>query len=160
MNIGQAADACGISAKRIRYYEQVGLIDSAKRTGAGYRVYDARDLHTLSFIRRSRQLGFSLEEIATLLGLWRDQHRSSADVRRVAAKHIEDMRAKIYEEARDFKAALRVARRAKRVGMPDFEEKIAELQAMVDTLENLVGCCDGDERPDCPILEDLQRIEA
>ena len=130
MNIGQAADACGISAKRIRYYEQVGLIDSAKRTGAGYRVYDARDLHTLSFIRRSRQLGFSLEEIATLLGLWRDQHRSSADVRRVAAKHIEDMRA-----------------------------KIAELQAMVDTLENLVGCCDGDERPDCPILEDLQRIE-
>ena len=131
MNIGQAADACGISAKRIRYYEQVGLIDSAKRTGAGYRVYDARDLHTLSFIRRSRQLGFSLEEIATLLGLWRDQHRSSADVRRVAAKHIEDMRA-----------------------------KIAELQAMVDTLENLVGCCDGDERPDCPILEDLQRIEA
>ncbi len=130
MNIGQAADATGISAKRIRYYEQIGLIDSAKRTVSGYRVYDARDLHTLSFIRRSRQLGFSLEEIATLLELWRDQHRSSADVRKVAARHIADMRA-----------------------------KIAELQAMVDTLENLVGCCDGDERPDCPILEDLQRIE-
>lgn len=130
MNIGQAADASGVSAKRIRYYEQIGLIDSAKRTGAGYRVYDERDLHTLSFIRRSRQLGFSIEEIATLLELWHDQHRSSADVREVAQSHIADVRA-----------------------------KIAELQAIVDTLETLVSCCDGDERPDCPILEDLQRIE-
>jgi len=131
MNIGQAADASGVSAKRIRYYEQIGLIESAARTGAGYRVYDRRDLHTLAFIRRARQLGFSLPEIGRLLELWRDQRRSSADVRKIAKQHIDEMQA-----------------------------KIDELQIIVDTLEQLVSCCGGDERPDCPIIEDLERIES
>jgi Cu(I)-responsive transcriptional regulator len=128
MNIGQAADSTGVSAKRIRYYERIGLIDSAARSDAGYRVYDERDLHTLRFIRRARQLGFSLPEIDRLLELWRDQQRSSADVRKIAEKHIDNMRG-----------------------------KIEELGIMVDTLERLVDCCGGDERPDCPILDDLER---
>jgi len=131
MNIGQAANVSGVSAKRIRYYEQIGLIDSAKRTDAGYRVYDERDLHTLAFIQRSRQLGFSLEEIARLLELWRNEHRSSSDVRRIAQGHIADMKS-----------------------------RIDELQSMVNILQELIGCCDGDDRPDCPILDDLQRIES
>ena len=130
MNIGQAADAAGVSAKRIRYYEQIGLIDAATRSGAGYRVYDERDLHTLRFVRRSRQLGFSVPEIATLLALWRDRRRSSADVKAVALVHIAGMRA-----------------------------KITELQSMVDTLEELASRCDGDSRPDCPILVELQGVE-
>lgn len=128
MNIGQAADATGVSAKRIRYYERIGLIESATRTDAGYRVYGRRDLHTLRFVHRARQLGFSLTEIGRLLELWRDQRRSSADVKKIAEKHIDDMRS-----------------------------KIRELKAMVDTLERLVDCCGGDDRPDCPILDDLER---
>ncbi|NIO39359.1 MAG: Cu(I)-responsive transcriptional regulator [Burkholderiales bacterium] len=131
MNIGQAADAAGVSAKRIRYYEQIGLIDAATRSGAGYRVYEERDLHTLRFIRRSRQLGFSIPEIATLLALWRDRRRSSADVKAVALLHVAEMRA-----------------------------KITELQSMVDTLEELASQCDGDSRPDCPILVELQGVES
>jgi Cu(I)-responsive transcriptional regulator len=127
MNIGQAADAAGVSAKRIRYYEQIGLIDAATRSGAGYRVYDERDLHTLRFVRRSRQLGFSIPEIAILLALWQDRRRSSADVKAIALVHVAEMRA-----------------------------KIRELQSMVDTLEELASQCDGDSRPDCPILTELQ----
>ncbi len=127
MNIGQAASSAGVSAKRIRYYEQIGLIEMASRSEAGYRIYDECDLHTLQFIRRSRQLGFSIPEIATLLALWRDRQRSSADVRLVASAHVEELRA-----------------------------KIAELQSMVGTLQDLVDHCDGDTRPDCPILEELQ----
>ena len=131
MNIGQAADGAGVSAKRIRYYEQIGLIDAAKRSGAGYRVYDERDLHSLRFIRRARRLGFSIPQIATLLALWRDHQRSSADVKKVVLAHVEDLRG-----------------------------KIAELQSMVDTLEDLAARCEGDSRPDCPILAELQGVES
>jgi Cu(I)-responsive transcriptional regulator len=127
MNIGQAANSAGVSAKRIRYYEQIGLIGAAKRSEAGYRVYSERDLHTLQFVRRSRQLGFSIPEISTLLALWQDRGRSSADVKRVAMAHVEELRT-----------------------------KIIELQSMVDTLEDLADHCEGDARPDCPILAELQ----
>jgi len=131
MNIGQAATAAGISAKRIRYYEQIGLIDEAARSEAGYRLYGERDLHTLRFVQRARQLGFSISEIVTLLALWRNQRRSSADVKRVALAHVGELRA-----------------------------KIAELQSMVDTLQDLADHCEGDVRPDCPILMQLQGAES
>jgi len=127
MNIGRAASSAGVSAKRIRYYEQIGLIEPASRSRAGYRVYSQRDLHTLQFVRRSRQLGFSIAEISTLLALWQDRGRNSADVKQVALTHVEDLRF-----------------------------KIAELQSMVDTLQDLADHCDGDSRPDCPILAELQ----
>ncbi len=127
MHIGQVADSAGVSAKRIRYYEQIGLIAAAKRSDAGYRIYEERDLHTVHFIRRARQLGFSIPQIATLLALWRDRRRCSADVKKVALAHVEELR-----------------------------RKIAELQSMVDTLEDLATRCDGDSRPDCPILAELQ----
>ncbi len=131
MNIGHAADASGVSAKRIRYYEQIGLIDAATRSGAGYRVYNERDLHALRFIRRARQLGFSISQIDTLLALWRDRKRSNADVKKVALAHVDDLR-----------------------------RKIDELQSMVDTLEDLATRCDGGPRPDCPILVELQGVES
>jgi len=123
MNIGQAAAATGVTAKRIRYYEQIGLIEPAGRTDAGYRHFDERDLHTLRFIQRARRLGFPMPKISDLLALWRDQHRSSADVKRLAKEHIAEL-----------------------------EQKIAELQAMVDTLRHLYHKCSGDARPDCPII--------
>ena len=129
MNIGQVADNAGVSAKRIRYYEQIGLIVAAKRSDAGYRVYDERDLHTLRFIRRARQLGFSLPQIATLLALWQDRRRSSANVKKVALAHVAEL-----------------------------SMKITELQSMVHTLEDLAARCDGDSRPDCPILAELQGV--
>ena len=129
MHIGQVADAAGVSAKRIRYYEQIGLIDAAKRSDTGYRVYEERDLHTVHFIRRARQLGFSIPQIGTLLALWRDRQRCSADVKKVALAHIEELR-----------------------------RKIAELQSMVDTLDDLATRCDGGSRPDCPILAELQGV--
>ncbi len=126
MNIGEAARAADVSAKMIRYYESVGLIPAATRTEAGYRVYSDADVHTLRFIKRSRTLGFSLEQTADLLGLWRDHDRASAGVKRVARNHIAEL-----------------------------EKKIAELQGMVATLRHLAHHCHGDERPDCPILDDL-----
>ncbi len=131
MNIGQAADATGVSAKRIRYYEQVGLLEPAQRSDAGYRVYAAPDLHTLRFIQRARRLGFSLPQVSELLALWRDRGRSSRQVKAVAMKHVDELRS-----------------------------KIDELQSMVDTLTHLAIRCDGDERPDCPILHDLERSES
>ncbi len=131
MNIGQAAGATGVSAKMIRYYESIGLLPAAPRTGAGYRVYSPADVHTLHFIRRARDLGFSLEAIAELLALWRDRSRHSADVKRLAAAQIASL-----------------------------TEKIAAMQTMVDTLSHLAHCCHGDDRPDCPILADLATAPA
>ena len=131
MNIGQAAAATGVSAKRIRYYEQIGLLGRAKRSVSGYRVFEQDDLHTLSFIRRARRLGFLMPRISALLELWQDQGRSSADVKRLVETHLDELR-----------------------------EKIGELQGMVDTLQHLADRCDGDKRPDCPILHDLERSDS
>jgi Cu(I)-responsive transcriptional regulator len=126
MNIGQAAEQSGVSAKMIRHYESIGLVEQARRTDGGYRVYTANDVHTLRFIRRARDLGFSMKAIAQLLGLWRNRRRASGDVRRVAQQHITEL-----------------------------DQKIAELQAMRRTLTALVEHCHGDRRPECPILDDL-----
>lgn len=126
MNIGQASLASGVSAKMIRYYEEIGLIRPSARTANNYRVYDDSEVHVLRFIKRARSLGFSLEETERLLALWQDRDRESAAVKAVATSHIEDL-----------------------------ERRIAEMQAMVKTLKHLAHCCGGDARPDCPILEDL-----
>jgi Cu(I)-responsive transcriptional regulator len=126
MNIGEAASASGVSAKMIRYYEDIGLIPRVDRTAAGYRRYGDNDVHTLRFIRRARDLGFGLEEIADLLALWRDRGRQSADVKRLALAHVEVLR-----------------------------RRIVELEGMARTLASLADCCHGDDRPDCPILDEL-----
>jgi Cu(I)-responsive transcriptional regulator len=126
MNIGEAAQATGVTAKMIRHYEQIGLIKAAGRTGAGYRVYGPKDLSTLSFIRRSRDLGFSIAQIRDLLALWQDRARASSEVKRIASDHIAEMRA-----------------------------KMRLLEDMVGTLEHLSANCHGDARPDCPILQQL-----
>lgn len=126
MNIGLAAKSSGVSAKMIRYYEQIGLIPQAARSDAGYRHYSASDVHSLRFIRRARDLGFSVEQIFALLALWHDRERASSDVKAVALSHVTELRA-----------------------------KIAELQAMLQTLEHLADHCHGTNRPDCPILADL-----
>jgi Cu(I)-responsive transcriptional regulator len=125
-NIGETAKASGVSAKMIRHYESIGLIGAAVRTDAGYRVYNERDVQVLQFIHRSRELGFSLEQIKTLLALWQDKQRASKDVRAMARQHIAEL-----------------------------DRKIADMQAMRRTLETLATKCHGDERPDCPILDDL-----
>ena len=127
MNIGTAAARSGVSAKMIRYYEQAGLIPPIERTPAGYRAYAEADVHRLRFIRRARDLGFSLAEIQVLLGLWNDRSRHSADVKCIAAAHIADL-----------------------------QQRIASMQHMVATLQALIDGCAGDERPECPILDDLQ----
>lgn len=126
MNIGRAAEASGVSAKMIRHYESIGLLPDATRTVAGYRVYRERDVHTLRFIRRARDLGFSIEHIGDLLKLWANRRRASADVKKLAAHHMREL-----------------------------DEKIQELQDMRATLAHLAQHCHGDERPDCPILQDL-----
>jgi MerR family copper efflux transcriptional regulator len=126
MNIGEAAAASGISAKMVRHYEALGLVPGVSRSEAGYRQYDAATVHTLRFIKRARDLGFGMKEIATLLALWRNQGRSSAEVKRVAMAHVADL-----------------------------QRRIAELQAMQRTLSRLAEHCHGDHRPDCPILDDL-----
>ena len=126
MNIGEASSASGVSAKMIRYYESIGLIPAPQRTEANYRVYGADEVHVLRFVKRARTLGFSVEETATLLGLWQDKSRASAEVKEIASSHVMAL-----------------------------ETKIAELQSMVGTLRHLVHCCGGNNRPDCPILDDL-----
>lgn len=127
MNIGQAAKKSGLTAKMIRYYEGIGLLPAAGRSDSGYRQYSAQDLHTLAFIKRSRDLGFSLEEVGKLLQLWQDRRRASADVKALARDHIDAL-----------------------------NRKIAELAGLRDTLQELVEHCHGDQRPDCPILRDLE----
>ena len=126
MNIGEAARQSGISAKMIRYYEETALIPPADRRASGYRDYSDADVHELCFIRRARDLGFSVVEISELLGLWRDRTRRSSDVKAMARSHIDRLRA-----------------------------KIDDLQAMVDTLQTLSDACAGDDRPDCPIIQRL-----
>jgi MerR family transcriptional regulator, copper efflux regulator len=126
LNIGDAAEQSGVSAKMIRHYESLGLLRRARRTDAGYRIYDQDDVHTLRFIRRARDLGFPIKDVQRLLALWQNRRRASGDVRRIAQQHIEEL-----------------------------DGKIADLQGMRRTLEHLVKHCHGDRRPDCPILDDL-----
>jgi len=128
MNIGEAAKASKVSAKMIRYYEQIGLIPPAQRTDSGYRAYTEADIHRLHFIRRARDLGFPVAEITDLLGLWNDKSRHSADVKRLAQAHIAEL-----------------------------DRRIDSLRQMTETLKGLIHCCAGDERPDCPILQTLAR---
>lgn len=130
MNIGDVARAVGISAKMIRYYEQTGLIPPARRNASGYRTYAPADVHRLQFIRRARELGFSMNEIGDLLSLWNDKSRHSADVKRLAQAHIADL-----------------------------EQKIDNLRRITATLQTLIDCCAGDERPDCPILDGLEQMQ-
>ena len=131
MNIGEAAKASGVSAKMIRHYESVGLFPEAARTESGYRQYTANEVSTLRFIRQSRDLGFSIEQIRELLGLWQNRKRPSRQVRALAQAHIQEL-----------------------------EEKLNELHAMKATLEHLVDCCHGDDRPECPIIETLAQDSA
>jgi len=126
MNIGEAARRSGVSAKMIRHYEALGLLTRVARTDAGYRQYDEAEVHTLRFIKRARELGFGMGEIAELVSLWQNRRRASANVRRIAQRHADEL-----------------------------GQRIAQLKEMQRTLERLIHCCHGDERPDCPILEDL-----
>ena len=127
MNIGEAASASGVSAKSIRYYEAAGLIATAGRTGGGYRVYTQADLYVLCFIKRARDLSFSIERIRRLLDLWRNKSRASRDVKRLALDHVAEITA-----------------------------KIAAMSTVRDAVQELADKCDGDDRPECPILHDLE----
>ena len=124
--IGAAAQRAGVSARMVRHYETLGLLPPVARTDSGYRQYTQADVHALRFVRRARDLGFSMAEIATLLGLWQDKARASSQVKQVAQAHIDDL-----------------------------SRRIADMQAMQRTLQQLVQCCHGDARPDCPILDNL-----
>lgn len=126
INIGQAAAASGVSAKMIRHYESVGLLPAPTRTDSSYRQYGEREVHTLRFVRQARDLGFSIHEIGELLNLWQNRRRPSRLVKALAEQHIQAL-----------------------------QLKVQELLAMKATLEHLVHCCHGDERPACPILERL-----
>ena len=124
--IGAAARASGVSAKMVRHYESLGLVGAVARSDAGYRQYTPADVHTLRFIKRARDLGFSMAEIAELVSLWHDRRRASADVKRIAQTHVAEL-----------------------------EKRIQAMQDMRRTLQNLLHHCHGDERPDCPILDNL-----
>ncbi|MDB5888106.1 MAG: cueR [Rhodocyclales bacterium] len=126
IDIGLATKASGVSVKMIRHYEEIGLLKNVARTAANYRLYTEQHVHTLRFIKRARTLGFSMEEIRELLSLWQDRRRSSASVKKIAARHIDEL-----------------------------QTKISELQSMTNTLKELIRCCAGDSRPNCPILDDL-----
>ena len=125
-NIGEAAARSGVSAKMIRHYETLSLLPKVGRTTSGYRQYGSKEVHTLRFVRRARALGFSMVEIAALLKLWQNRRRASADVKRIALAHVADL-----------------------------DRRMSEMAAMKQTLETLAACCHGDERPDCPILDEL-----
>lgn len=126
MQIGEASAASGVSAKMIRYYEDIGLIPSATRKDSGYRLYVESDVHRLRFIHRARELGFPVERIRDLLRLWNDRKRPSREVKKLASQHIAEL-----------------------------EAQIARMQGLRDTLKHLADACDGDSRPHCPILLDL-----
>jgi MerR family transcriptional regulator, copper efflux regulator len=126
VNIGAAAASSGVTTKMIRHYEAIGLLRPAERRANDYRDYGERDLHELRFIKRSRRLGFSIAEIGELLALWRDRGRPSREVKRIAEAHIDDL-----------------------------QSRVTEMQAIANTLRELVAACHGDDRPDCPILDDL-----
>lgn len=128
VNIGEAARLSGVSAKMVRHYEGLGLLPRVARTDSGYRQYTEADVHTLRFIKRARDLGFSMEEIGELVGLWQNRRRASANVRKIAQKHADDL-----------------------------EQRITAMQEMQRTLKTLIHCCHGDERPECPILEELAK---
>ncbi len=131
MNIGAVARASGVSAKMVRYYESIGLIAPAARSEGGYRVYADADVRVLQFIRRARDFGLSMERIRVLVALWRDSNRASRDVKRVALEHVSELRG-----------------------------RVAALTAMADTLQELADRCQGDDRPDCPVLRDLAGVPA
>ena len=124
--IGEAARRSGVSARMVRHYEGLGLLPGVARTGSGYRQYGEADIHSLRFIKRARDLGFSMDEIAELANLWHDRQRTSSSVKAIAGKHLAEL-----------------------------DQRIAAMRAMRQTLSHLVHCCHGDSRPDCPILEDL-----
>ncbi len=126
VNIGRAAALSGVSAKMVRHYESLGLLPRVDRTDSGYRQYSQAEVHTLQFIKRSRELGFSMDEIAELVGLWQNRRRTSGSVKRIAQKHATEL-----------------------------AQRIEAMQAMQRTLQHLIHCCHGDDRPDCPILDDL-----
>lgn len=126
VNIGSAAEQSGVSAKMIRHYESLGLLGSVRRTDSGYRQYSAADVHVLRFIKRARDLGFSMAEIAELVSLWNNRRRASASVKRIAQKHMDEL-----------------------------TQRVSALQEMQRTLAALMEGCQGDHRPDCPILDEL-----
>lgn len=126
VNIGEAARLSGVSAKMVRHYESLGLLPRVGRTDSGYRQYSEAEVHTLRFIKRARELGFSMEEIGELVGLWQNRRRTSAGVKRVAQKHADEL-----------------------------AQRIEAMLSMQRTLHHLIHCCHGDDRPDCPILDDL-----
>ncbi|AUN97654.1 Cu(I)-responsive transcriptional regulator [Bacteriovorax stolpii] len=128
MNIGEASTISGVSAKLIRHYESLGIVPKAGRSDAGYRIYKESDVHILSFVKKARSLGFSMKEIKKLVSLWRNKSRASSDVKNLAQIHIKQL-----------------------------ESKIHELQMMTNTLKHLSNNCQGDHRPDCPILEGLSK---
>ena len=128
MNIGQAATASGVTAKMIRHYEEIGLVRAPRRTVSNYRTYSASDVHVLRFVKRARTLGFSMLDIKDLLALWQNKGRPSASVKKIAGRHIAELK-----------------------------RKIAETESLVAALEHLPRHCQGDERPECPILDDLAR---
>ena len=126
LNIGDAARLAGVTPKMVRHYEALGLLPPIDRTQAGYRLYEQNQVHTLRFIKRARDLGFSIPQIAELVKLWQSRRRKSSSVKKVAEHHVQEL-----------------------------ERKILELESMRRTLAHLIRSCDGDERPDCPILDDL-----
>jgi MerR family copper efflux transcriptional regulator len=127
MNIGEASARSGVSAKMIRYYEEIGLLPEPDRRESGYRLYGDSDVHRLRFVRRARDFGFPVERIRELLRLWQDRRRPSAEVKRIAEAHVAEL-----------------------------DKKIAELTALRDSMKDLAKRCHGDQRPDCPILADLE----
>lgn len=130
MTISEVAKLTGVSAKMIRHYEEIGLFPKVARTDSGYRSYGETDVHVLRFIKRSRDFGFSMDEIKQLLGLWRNKKRRSEDVKRIAERHVREL-----------------------------EQKILELRSIADALKQLSHCCHGDARPECPILEELSPLK-